>query len=414
MKEKSKHISRNVLMTGFTSFFTDVSSEMIYPIIQAFVRSITVSVGPVLGIMEGVAESLASLLKVFSGYYSDSTQKRKTLAILGYSLSSASKILFFIPSIFALFFVRFFDKIGKGIRTAPRDALIAESVPKQNLGKAFGFQRGMDFAGAVTGTIILYYVVDKFFPNLNKVVEGKGTVAPHEFYPIFFIAVASALFAVSFLFFTKDKVVEDAVELNKTKVKPTLDFRKYSKPLKFFFLAQFIFTLGNSSNQFLLLQSTTLMGGLSSVLLMYLIFNLTTFCFSTFFGGLSDKYGRKRFLTIGYSLYAVVYIAFGFISKENSYMLWIFWSLYGVYYALTEGVEKAFVTELAPASSKATVLGFFSTIVGIGLLPASIIAGFLFSFNSRLPFLFGGLMAISSIIVLLIFVKEEKPVSNIL
>lgn len=410
MKEKieNKYISRNVMMTGLTSFFTDISSEMIYPLIQAFLSTITVSVGPVLGIMEGLAESLSSIIKVFSGYYSDKIGKRKNLTIIGYSVSSLSKILFFVPNVFTLFFVRFFDRIGKGIRTAPRDALIAESVPKKNLGKAFGFQRGMDFAGALTGTIFLYYIIVKFFPNLNNVGMGKGVVSPKEFYPIFSIAVVSALFAVIFLFFTKDKKAKENIIINKEYNPPSLDFRKYSKPLKIFFLAQFIFTLGNSSNQFLLLQSTNLMGGLSSVLLMYLVFNLTTFCFSTFFGGLSDKYGRKKFLIIGYSIYAIVYIAFGFISKSNSYMLWGFWTLYGIYYALTDGVEKAFVTELAPSASKATVLGFLSTITGIGLLPASIIAGLLFTINPSLPFIFGGLITIVAVLVIAFLVKEEK------
>jgi MFS family permease len=408
MAQKKVYLSRNVLMTSLTSFFTDISSEMIYPIIQAFVRSITVSVGPVLGIMEGTAESLASLIKVFSGYYSDKKGERKSLTILGYSMSSVSKVLFFIPSVFALFFVRFFDKVGKGIRTAPRDALISDSVPRESLGKAFGFQRGWDYAGAFLGTIIIYFIVSKYLPNLNNVIKGKGVVSPREFYPIFVVVVASAMIGVIFLFFTKEEKIKGAASAGKDLPKPNLNFRKYDKNLQVFFLSQLVFTLGNSSNQFLLLQSTNITGLLSTVLLMYLLFNFTSFCFSSFFGGLSDKYGRKKFLVLGYALYALVYTAFGFISPGSSLMLWIFWPMYGVYYAMTDGVEKAYVSETAPVNSKATALGFYNTIVGIGLLPASILAGLLFSINPSFPFIFGGIMALGATIIIAVFVKEDR------
>ncbi|MEI6092340.1 MAG: MFS transporter [bacterium] len=408
MKTKKTYLSRNVIMTSFSSFFTDVSSEMIYPLIQAFVRSMTVSVGPVLGIMEGVVESLASLLKVFSGYFSDKTGNRKFLTVFGYSLSSFAKVLFFVPNIFALFFVRFFDRVGKGIRTAPRDALISESVPKEFLGKAFGFQRGWDFAGSFFGVLLLYIIISKYLPGLNNVINGKGSVSPKEFYPIFFIVVLSAFIAVIFLLFTKDKKVNDAAVDSKPILRPSLNIKNYDKNLKIFFLSQLIFTLGNSSNQFLLLQSTNITGLLSTVLLMYLLFNLTTFCFSTLFGSLSDKYGRKKFLVTGYIIYAIVYTAFGFISSSHSFLLWFFWPLYGLFYAMTDGVEKAFVSEVAPSGSKATALGFHSTIVGIGLLPASLIAGFLFVVNSRFPFIFGGLMALSAAVIIALFVKIKK------
>ncbi len=408
MDNKKTYLSRNVLMASLTSFFTDISSEMIYPIIQAFVRSMTVSVGPVLGVMEGVAESLASILKVFAGYYSDKLEKRKLITIFGYSLSSCSKVLFFIPNIFALFLVRFFDKMGKGIRTAPRDALIAESVPRELLGKAFGFQRGWDFAGAFLGTILIYYIVAKFVPGLDNIVKGKGAVSPKDFYPIFGIVVFFAFIGVIFLFFTKDEKKKDPMAAAKPLAKPNLDFRKYDKNLQIFFLAQLIFTLGNSSNQFLLLQSTNISGLLSTVLLMYILFNFTTFCFSMLFGGLSDKYGRKKFLIMGYSLYAIVYVAFGFISPNSSFLLWIFWPMYGLYYAMTDGVERAFVSEVAPVNSRATALGFYNTIVGIGLLPASIIAGFLFAVNHSFPFIFGGIMAVIAVFMIAVLVKEEK------
>jgi len=409
MPGKKGFMSRNVLMTGFTSFFTDVSSEMIYPLLQAFVRMLTLNVGPAIGIIEGLGESISSILKVFTGYYSDKIKKRKHLAIIGYFLSSTSKLLLFIPNIFSILFFRFFDRVGKGVRTAPRDALISESVPRSFLGKAFGFQRGMDFAGAFLGAGILYVLLKYTYPELNKVVNGTGTVTPKMFFPIVIIAVVFSFIAVVFLFFTKDEKEKDAVDpAGKDAALPNLNITKYNVNLKLFFLSQVFFTLGNSSNQFLLLKSTNIWGNLESVVLMYVIFNLTTSMTSMFFGGLSDKIGRRKLLITGYSIYVVVYMAFGFMDVNNKWMLWLFWPVYGLYYAMTEGVEKAFVAETAPKNSKAVALGFHSTIVGIFLLPASLIAGFLFQFNSRAPFIFGGVMAIFAVVIIKFFVKENR------
>ena len=408
-KEQGGYLKKNVVLTGLTSFFTDVSSEMLYPMLQAFVGAITVNVGPVLGLMEGIGESLASILKVASGYYSDRIGKRKWLAVGGYLASGLSKLLFFVPSVFSILAFRFIDRTGKGIRTAPRDALISESVPKKLLGKAFGFQRAMDFAGAFVGVAVLYILVKFVFPNLESVISGGSKLYPSMFYPIFIVAVASALFGVVFLFFTSDKNKDyNSSLLEKSNTRPNLDFRKYSKNLRMFFIAQFVFTLGNSSNQFLLLRSTSVYGSLASVLLMYMAFNITTSLFSAFFGGLSDKVGRKKLLVCGYSLYAIVYIAFGFMDKDSSWMLWVFWPMYGIYYAMTEGVEKAFVAETAPKNSTGTALGFYNMIIGIGLLPASLIAGFLFPFSNSAPFLFGGIMAALAVVIIGFFVKEKK------
>ena len=409
MSDRKSFMSRNVLMTGLTSFFTDISSEMIYPLLQAFVRALTLNVGPVIGIIEGLGESISSILKVFSGYYSDKIKKRKRIAVSGYFLSSVSKLLFFIPSVFSVLLFRFFDRVGKGIRTAPRDALISESVPRPFLGKAFGFQRGMDFAGAFIGAGVLYLLLKYMYPVLNNVVNGKSVVAPQMFFPIITIAVIFAFIGASFLFFTKDEKEKGATDIvNKDPARPNLDIRKYDVNLKFFFISQLIFTLGNSSNQFLLLQSTNIWGNLETVVLMYVIFNLTTSLTATFFGGLSDKIGRRKLLIAGYSVYAIVYVAFGLIDVKHSWMLWLFWPVYGLYYAMTEGVEKAFVAETAPKNSKATALGFYNTIVGVMLLPASVIAGFLFQFNSKTPFLFGGIMAIAAVIIIKFFVKETR------
>jgi len=401
-------ITRNVILTGFTSFFTDISTEMIYPLLQAFVAMVMAAqrayLGPVLGIIEGIAESTASLLKVFFGYYSDKIQKRKLPAIAGYSTSALAKFLLLLASFgwYFVLFARFLDRVGKGIRTAPRDALISESTPKEMQGKAFGFQRGMDFAGATLGTVICFFLVLRFMDPVTKTLKDLDS-----FYTLFIISIIPAFIGVIFLFFITEKKFEPEQTAKSQEPKPNLNIRLYDKNLQIFFLAQLIFTLGNSSNQFLLLRSMNLGYALSTVILMYLIFNLCTALLSTPFGSLSDRIGRKTVLMAGYVFYAVVYIAFGFISLSSSSFLWFFWPLYGIYYAMTEGVEKAFVSDMAPQESKATALGFYHTIVGVGLLPASVIAGILFSFLPRAPFLFGGAMALVTVVILGLFVEEK-------
>jgi MFS family permease len=383
-------LSKNIILLGLTSFFTDVSSEMIYPLIQAFVSMVLATkaalLGPVLGMIEGIAESTASLLKVFVGYYSDKIQQRKNLTIAGYGLSAGAKILLFLASLgwYVVMFSRWLDRIGKGIRTAPRDALIAESTPKEIQGKAYGFHRAMDFAGAFLGVLICYLVSLHFLDPVTKNLKDL-----HAFYVLFIISVIPAIIGMFFLFFVQEQNMTQTER--KLKPRPNLDIRKYDQNLQWFFFAQFIFTLGNSSNQFLLLRSQNLGYSLSTVILMYMLFNLSSTLLSTFFGSLSDKIGRRTILMIGYAIYAVVYMSFGFI-----------------YYSMTEGVEKAFVSDLASAESKATALGFSHTIVGVTLLPASIIAGFLFSLTTSAPFIFGGMMSLCAVAMLLVFVREPQ------
>ncbi|MBF0225403.1 MAG: MFS transporter [Desulfobacterales bacterium] len=407
-KPNKKKLDKNVILMGMTSFFTDVSSEMIYPLLHAFVTMILASqkalLGPILGIIEGIAESTASLLKIFIGYYSDKIQKRKILAISGYSLSSGAKILLFLSALSWYFVLlsRFLDRIGKGIRTAPRDALISESTPKEMQGKAYGFHRAMDFAGAFIGVIICYSLTLRFMDPITKNLKNLNS-----FYILFAISIIPSFIGIFFLFFVKE---QKKVTIT-CKPKPNLDIRKYDNNLKLFFIAQFIFTLGNSSNQFLLLHSMNLGYSLSTVILMYMIFNFSASILSTFFGSLSDKIGRKKILIIGYLIYSFVYISFGFITKNTNILLWVFWIIYGIYYSMTEGVEKAFVSCSVSSDSKATALGFYHTIVGITLLPASIIAGILFSVHESVPFVFGGSMSLFASIILLLRLKEKPQCS---
>ena len=409
--EKTK-LDRNVVITGLTSFFTDVSSEMVYPILQAFVKTITaaqtVLLGPVLGIIEGISESAASLLKVFSGYYSDKLNKRKGLTVGGYMLSATAKagMLLGIFGWWYLFMARFLERVGKGIRTAPRDALITESTPKEIRGRAFGFQRGMDFAGAMIGAVICYFLVTLFIDPALKNVTVENKMEP--FVIVFAISIIPAFIGALILLFIKEKKSPDLELEKKERPKPNLNLRNYDRSLKFFFLAQTVFTLGNSSNQFLFVRSMDLGMTLSTVILMYILFNLVSTVLSPVFGSLSDKIGRRKLLVGGYLLYSVVYTAFGLLMPDWSGSLWVVWAIYGVYYAMTEGVEKAYVADTAPKDSKGTALGMYHTIVGVMILPANLICGVLYMLFPAAPFIFGGVTALVTVAIILLFVREQK------
>lgn len=390
---------RNLLATGWASFLTDVSTEMIYPLLQAFVAMILSGrralLGPVLGIIEGVSESTASLLKVFSGFYSDRVRSRKAPTIAGYSVSACAKALLFLASRgwYFVLLSRLFDRVGKGIRTAPRDALISESVPPTQQGAAFGFQRAMDFAGATAGVAICYLVSLRYLNPATGTLRDLGS-----FYLLFVLSVIPAFAAVCCLFFAQE--TRQALPGGQDAPRPSLDYRKYNRRLQVFFLAHLVFTLGNSSNQFLLLRSMDLGVALPSVILMYMAHNLSTALLSRYLGGLSDRVGRIGILISGYLLYGIVYGTFGLVTKSGSAWLWAFWVLYGVYYAMTEGVEKALVVELAPEGSRATALGFFQTLEGVALLISSVLAGFLFSLSPAAPFIFGAITSIITVAIL--------------
>jgi len=406
-KHMNRAYNRNVLLTGATSFFTDISSEMVYPLLQAFLAAIMAAhaalLGPVLGVIEGISEATASLLKLFSGFISDKLNKRKTPAIMGYGLSAVAKLLLLLASLGwqLVLFSRFFDRVGKGIRSAPRDALIAESTPKGLQGRAFGLQRGMDFAGAMCGAAFCWFFVrNNLDPVTNKIID-LGV-----FYRIFIISIVPAFIGVAFLFFIQEPSRTNREQ--KTAVGPDLHIRNYNATLRMFFLVQIVFTLGNSSNQFLLLRSVNLGHALSSVILMYLLFNGVSSALSPLFGSLSDRVGRKAVLAAGYCLYSIVYGAFGLLTAQSHHLVWVFWALYGVFYALTEGAEKAFVAQLAPAQSKATALGFSHMIVGIGLLPASVMAGALFAVAPAAPFLFGSAMSMTAMLIMVFFIKQPR------
>jgi len=267
-------------------------------------------------------------------------------------------------------------------------------VPASRQGAAFGFQRAMDFAGATAGAAICYLISLKYLDHITGTLRDIAS-----FYRLFVISVIPAFIGVVFLFFVRETASLTLHE-GKSSPLPSLDFRTYDRRLRLFFLAHLVFTLGNSSYQFLLLRSMDLGFPLPAVVLMYLAFNLSSSLLSRAMGGLSDKIGRVRLLIAGYTLYAFVYGSFGLVERSSADLLWLFWILYGIYYALTEGVEKALVADLAPPESKATALGLNQTIEGVGLLFASLLAGFLFSLSPSAPFIFGAVTSLATVTLL--------------
>ncbi len=367
----------NIIILGITSLLTDISSEMVYPLLPIFLVNTLGASPAVLGVIEGISESLASLTKVFSGLWSDKIKRRKPFTVFGYAGSGVGKLFLYLATGWhAVLLGRIIDRFGKGVRTAPRDAIIADSAEEGKRGAAYGLHRAMDTIGASLGVLLAYLLIINF------------KQPPRE---IFLISLIPAFLGVIFLFLIKEKKAEIKPAAKKVKFR----WKILDKRLKMFLIFSFIFTLGNSSNQFLLLRAQNLGNPLAAVLLMYLTYNLVYGIFAYPAARLSDKIGKKKILTAGYFFYGLVYLGFAIFSSTRA--LWIMFAVYGLYIAFTEGVEKAFVADIAPGELKATAIGLHATLVGIGLLPASLLAGFFWKvLGPAAPFYFGGIMGIIS------------------
>lgn len=380
----------NIVAIGFVSFFADISAEMVYPVIPLYLTSAFGATPALVGIIEGIAESLASLLKVFSGFITDKYKRKKPIAFVGYAAGLIYKIaLIAAGSWIGILGARVLDRMGKGIRTAPRDVMVSESAEKHQMGKAFGIHKSLDMAGSAIGIFIAFCILK--------------SSSSFDYKNLFLLSMVPAVLSLVMFLFIKEKQVKTA----KKREPFWTNMSKLDNQLKLYLSVAFIFTLGNSSNTFLLLRAKSVGYSDETVILLYFIYNITASIFAIPLGKLSDKLGRKRILVAGYFIFAAVYL--GFAVAINKAVIVSAFVLYGLYTAMTAGVERAFIAEISPEDLKGTMLGLHSTIVGIALLPASTMAGFLWDmFGARVTFVFGATMSLCAAITLMIFMRNKQ------
>ena len=383
---------KNIWYMGLTSFFTDVSSEMIFPILPLFLTTVLKANMAIVGTIEGIAESTSSLLKLFSGYIADKIGKKKPLVVLGYSLSTITKpILAIATSWTHVLGVRVADRIGKGIRTAPRDALIAASVKQKDRGKSFGLHRTLDTLGAVVGTLISFLI-------LRYVAE---TSTAGTFKLIFWLSFIPGFLAVLILILAVKEVKGEV------KKKFSFDFKNLNPDLKKFMVVIAFFGLANFSYAFFILRASNVGIVIAVIPLVYLVYNIFYAFFSIPAGRLSDKIGRKAVLTSGIILFALTSLGFAFMA--NTATIWILFALYGLFMAVTDGVSRAYVSDLTTEDKRGTALGAYHMLVGIMILPANFIGGVLWQkINVQAPFLYASVLALISAVLLIILVRKKE------
>jgi MFS family permease len=387
----SRRLAPNVIALGAVSFFTDASSEMIYPLLPLFITTTLGGSAVFLGAIEGAADSVAALLKLASGWLSDRTRRRKPLVVAGYVLASAVRPLVAVAqSVTHVLVIRITDRVGRGIRGAPRDALIADSVAPDMRGRAFGFHRAADHAGAVLGPLIVFVLI-------SRLETGIRTI-------FWLAAIPAALAVMTLVVFVRE--VPPVASPPPTSV-PTLEPPSRLGGRFFAYLATLLlFTLGNSTDAFLLLRATEL--GITASLLpvLWAMLHLVKTVSSTPGGVLSDRMGRKPVIVAGWMVYAVVYLLFGHASE--AWHLWALFAVYGVYFGLTEGVERALVADLVPAARRGAAFGWYNLAIGIGALPASVIFGAMYDrYGAVTAFTVGAAAALAASIGLWIVVPSS-------
>lgn len=400
-KSSIKKLPRNIWAVGFTSLFMDISSEMVLNILPLFLSNVLGVRTNIIGLIDGIAEATASILKLFSGWLSDKLRARKWLAVIGYGLSAISKPFFYIASSWGLVAgVRWADRVGKGIRTAPRDALVADSVDEKTRGLAFGFHRAMDTAGAMIGIVIAAVVV--WLAQRNSLSLSKST-----FQTIVLISLIPAFLAVlSLAIGAKDVAVKGQ------RAAPKFSLRSMGKPFSIFLVIVSIFTLGNSADSFLVLRAQNLGVSVTGILLMLAVFNLIYSTISTPAGSLSDRIGRRRLIVGGWMVYAVIYL--GFALAKAPWHVWVLYAAYGIYYGMAYGSANAMVADLVPENLRGTAYGTYNAVIGLLAFPASAIAGILWQglgdwagLGPSAPFFFGGSLALIAAVLMLFWMPKN-------
>ncbi|MGB9715236.1 MAG: MFS transporter [Thermodesulfovibrionales bacterium] len=389
-KKKFFGFGKNVFVAGLVSFFMDVSSEMIYPLVPLFLSNVLGVNKSIIGLIEGIAESTASLLKTFSGWLSDRIGNRKWLMVAGYGISTLSRPIVAIATGWhQVMGSRFMDRFGKGVRTAPRDAIIAESSDSAYLGRAFSFHRSLDTMGAVVGPALAFSLLGIFSNNYRV---------------IFWLSMIPGLIAVLLIvFFITEKKKASFLQSES----PKLTLKHFDWKFKFFVAIATLFAVGNSSDVFLILRAQQI--GIPTVLIpvVYLLFNLIYSLTSIPAGIAADRFGRKKVILLGFVLFAILY--FGFAVARDTPTIWLLFSFYGLFMGLTEGIQKAFLATIIPQDFKATAFGIYNTAVGFAMFPASLIGGWLWdNISPSATFYYGSITAGLSAFLFIIFIAMIK------
>jgi MFS family permease len=380
-------LERNVFFTGLTSLFTDTSTKMVYSVMPLFLLSIGASKTSI-AMIEGIAESTASLFKAFSGYWSDKIGKNKPFMLIGYGVTAMVTPLYaLVTGSFQVLIFRFIERIGKGLRAAPRDSLVSGSVTKEEMGISFGFHKAMDNSGAIFGPLAAFLLLYLF---------------PINYKLIFLLATIPALLGV----FTIILFVKEA-KANKKEERPAFHVRQLPKKFYLFLAIVFVFTLGNSADALLLVKTAETGIEKSYIPFVYMIFNMVSVFLAVPIGKLSDKVGREILIILGFLVYAIVYFLFG---RYNSINVFFFlFLLYGLYSALVDGSQKSMVADLVSKDLRGTGYGIYHSVLGITLLPASLIAGLLYDHvNSNAPFYFGACMALIAAMLMIVLAVMDR------
>ena len=366
-ENQTSKVNRTIPALGIVSLFTDLASKMVYPLTPVFLTTVLGSPVWTVGVVEGIAESTASILKLYSGWMSDRIGQRKPFAVAGYGLGAISKLGLALSGVWVhVLASRLIDRVGKGLRAAPRDALIAENCAPDRRGKAFGLHHSLETVGELVGPFLGILCLQQFAGNYRSV---------------FAIAFLPALLGIFLLLF----LVKEPKATAQTKQAENVQFSKrpqftlqgLSPTYRHYLLVVGLFSLGNSSDAFLLIRAQGLGFSGTQLLLLYAMFNLVETCLGLTAGRLSDRVGRQPLLIAGYLVFAVVYLGFAVIQQARA--IWVLFALYGLYSTLTRGVQKAFVADLVHPEQRGAEIGTFYMLVGLAALPASLLAGWLYA-----------------------------------